>query len=152
VRVPDRSVPDRSVPADQRAAMLLVVADDGRLLMHLRDDRPDVIHPGCWAGFGGAVEGDETVEEAVRREMLEETGVAVADPIFLIDSVDVEGSGKLVALFYVVGGITVDDIDLHEGAGVGLHTVDELADLRVSPFIRRAIHADLVPALARRAG
>jgi ADP-ribose pyrophosphatase YjhB (NUDIX family) len=43
--------------------MLLIVTDDGRLLLHHRDDKPGIAHPGCWAGFGGAVEEGESVEE-----------------------------------------------------------------------------------------
>jgi 8-oxo-dGTP diphosphatase len=55
----------------RKAAMLLIVTDSG-LLMHLRDGKPGIPNPGCWAGFGGAVEGGETVEQALHRELLEE--------------------------------------------------------------------------------
>jgi hypothetical protein len=46
-----------------------------------------------------------------------------------------------------VGGITLEDIDLQEGAGVGIHSLDDLEHLRMSPFVRRAIDNHLVPAL-----
>jgi hypothetical protein len=36
--------------------MLLTVTDDGKLLLHHRDDKPHIAHPGYWAGFAGAVE------------------------------------------------------------------------------------------------
>lgn len=62
-------------PAHAQSVMLLVVTDDGRLLLHLRDDIPGILHPGCWAGFGGRAEGNESIEEALRREVLEETGI-----------------------------------------------------------------------------
>ncbi|HMD93047.1 MAG TPA: NUDIX domain-containing protein [Trebonia sp.] len=68
-----------------------------------RDDKPGIANPGCWAGFGGAVEDGETVEEALRREVAEETGLVITDPVFLTDAVDYEGDGRLVSLFYVVG-------------------------------------------------
>lgn len=82
--------------------MLLIVTDGG-LLMHHRDDKPGIANPGCWAGFGGAVEYGETVVEAVRREVREETGLMISDPVFLTDAVDYEGDGRLVSLFYVAG-------------------------------------------------
>ena len=41
--------------------MLLIVTESG-LLMHHRDDKPGIANPGCWAGFGGAVEDGETIE------------------------------------------------------------------------------------------
>lgn len=90
--------------------MLLIVTDHG-LLMHHRDDKPGVVHPGCWAGFGGAVEPGETVEEALLREVTEETGLVIRDPIFLVDAVDHEGDGRLVSLFYACGAYRPEDID-----------------------------------------
>jgi len=42
--------------------MLLIVTDGG-LHMYHRDDKPEIANPGCWAGFGGAVEDGETVEK-----------------------------------------------------------------------------------------
>jgi len=122
--------------------MLLVVTSDRRLLLHHRDDIVGIPHPGCWAGFGGAVEDGETVDEALRREVQEETGIDVTDPVFLADEIDHEGDGSLVSLFYVVGGIDESDIDLREGAGVGTFSVEELTDLPLSPFVRRAIDAN----------
>jgi ADP-ribose pyrophosphatase YjhB (NUDIX family) len=50
--------------------MLLIVAGDG-LLLHHRDDKPGIAHPGRWAGFGGAVEDGETVEQASSRHCAE---------------------------------------------------------------------------------
>ncbi len=136
--------------SQRRAAMLLIVTDDGRLLLHHRDDKPGIAHPGCWAGFGGAVEEGESVDEALRREVLEETGLVITNPRLLTEAVDVEGGGRLVSLFYVVGGISPKQIDLHEGAGVGTHSLDELERLEVTPFVRRAIASHLAPLLRER--
>ncbi|HUC12923.1 MAG TPA: NUDIX domain-containing protein, partial [Acidimicrobiales bacterium] len=133
-----------------RAAMLLIVTDDGRLLLHHRDDKPGIAHPGCWAGFGGAVEEAESVEEALRREVLEETGLLIEEPSLLTEAVDVEGGGRLVSLFYVIGGISPEQIDLQEGAGVGVHSLDEIEDLQVTPFVRRAITSHLAPLIRGR--
>lgn len=129
--------------------MLLIVTDGG-LLLHHRDDKPGIANPDCWAGFGGAVEDGETVEEAVRREVQEETGLVITDPVFLTDIVDYEGDGRLVSLFYIVGNIQPNDIDLQEGAGVGFHRLEDLPRLKISPFVRRAIESDLLPAIANR--
>jgi 8-oxo-dGTP pyrophosphatase MutT (NUDIX family) len=130
--------------------MLLIVTDDGKLLLHHRDDKPGIAHPGCWAGFGGAVEEGESVDEALRREVLEETGLVITNPRLLTEAVDVEGGGRLVSLFCVVGGISPEQIDLHEGAGVGTHSLDELERLEVTPFVRRAITSHLAPLFRER--
>ena len=129
--------------------MLLIVTTNG-LLMHHRDDKPGIANPGCWAGFGGAVEDGETVEEALHREVAEETGLVITDPVFLTDALDHEGDGRLVSLFYVLGDYEPDDIDLSEGAGVAIHRVEDLPGLKITPFVRRAIETALLPAIAGR--
>lgn len=102
-------IPETEARPERRAAMLLIVTDGG-LLLHHRDDKPGIANPGCWAGFGGAVEDGETVEEALLREVTEETGLVIRDPVFLTDAVDHEGDGRLVSLFYVVGDFRPEDI------------------------------------------
>jgi 8-oxo-dGTP pyrophosphatase MutT (NUDIX family) len=131
----------------RKAAMLLIVTDSG-LLLHLRDDKPGLPHPGCWAGFGGAVEEGETTEQALHREVLEETGLEITGATFLTSETDHEGDGREVSLFYVAGGYRPEDIDLREGAGVAVHPLEDLPGLKMSPFVRRAIRSHLLPVLA----
>ena len=52
-------------------AAILVLDPSGRLLLMKRSDS------GCWGPPGGAVEPGERVEEAARRETLEETGLGI---------------------------------------------------------------------------
>lgn len=129
------------------AVMLLVVTDDDRLLLHHRDDKPTILHPDCWAGFGGAVERGETLEEALRREVHEETGLHLTDAVFLGEEIDMEGDSDRVHLFVTRGGIDTDDIELNEGAGVGVFTFSEATNLKLTPFVRRAIEDHLLPHL-----
>jgi 8-oxo-dGTP pyrophosphatase MutT (NUDIX family) len=130
-----------------RAAMLLIVTEDRKLLLHLRDDKPGIPHPGCWSGFGGALEDGESAEDAVRREVFEETGLKITAPVFLTEEADAEGDGRLVSLYYVIGGIAPGDIDLREGAGVGVHAIGDLDRLPVAPFVLRAVRSHLAPTL-----
>lgn len=50
-------------------ASVIVEDEAGRALLELRHDN------GCWGYAGGAVEPDERVEDAARRELFEETGL-----------------------------------------------------------------------------
>jgi histidine triad (HIT) family protein len=127
--------------------MLLVVTDDHKLILHQRDNNPGVVHPGCWAGFGGAVEDGETIEEALKREMREETEIDIHDPIFLTEEFDYEGDGRLISLYYIIGGVGLSDIHLHEGKGIGVFEIGELPLLTLSPFVQRAIYSRLLPQL-----
>jgi 8-oxo-dGTP pyrophosphatase MutT (NUDIX family) len=131
--------------------MLLIVTDSG-LLLHHRDHKPGIPHPGCWAGFGGAVEDGESVEQALHREVLEETGLRIEGAAFLTSEVDHEGDGRDVSLFYVTADYRPEDIDLREGAGVAVHPIENLPALKISPFVRRAIQSHLMPVLAKSRG
>jgi 8-oxo-dGTP pyrophosphatase MutT (NUDIX family) len=54
-------------------AAILVVDTENRLLLMKRSDS------GCWGPPGGSVEPGELVEEAARRETLEETGLQIGE-------------------------------------------------------------------------
>src|ERR671939_1874100 len=62
----------------QRAAGVLLIDERGWILLQLRDATG--VYPHHWGTVGGEVEGAETVEEAARRELAEETGY-VAGPL-----------------------------------------------------------------------
>ncbi len=127
--------------------MLLPVTDELELILHHRDSSPGISHPDCWAGFGGSIEVDETAEEALLREVKEETEIDIRDPIYLTEEWDREGDGSLISLYYVIGGVNLADITLHEGDGIGVFEVKDLDALRLVPFVRRAIFSELVPKL-----
>jgi hypothetical protein len=69
----------------------------------------------------------------------------IPEPRLLTEAIDVEGGGRLVSIFYITAGISPEHIDLHEGAGIGVHSLEELDDLEVTPFVRRAISSHLAP-------
>jgi ADP-ribose pyrophosphatase YjhB (NUDIX family) len=63
-------------PLLQVGASVIVVDSENRILLQLRSDNHS------WGYAGGSVELDEVVEEAAKRELLEETGL-VADSLEL---------------------------------------------------------------------
>jgi 8-oxo-dGTP pyrophosphatase MutT (NUDIX family) len=124
-------------PVDAVAALL--VLRDGRYAMQLRDDRPDIIYPGHWGCFGGAVRQGEPPHEALRRELLEELEFSLmhAEP-FASFGFDLTPAGlnRFYRVYFVVQ-ISKEDADrfvLHEGAALGLFRAEELLiHERVSP-------------------
>ena len=60
-------------------ALVLLFDRRNRLLVYLRDDKPDIPFPGRWDFFGGHVEEGESPEVALVREVKEELGVDLRD-------------------------------------------------------------------------
>ena len=60
-------------PLLQVGASVIVEDSQGRILLQQRSDNL------CWGYAGGSVELDEVVEEAAKRELLEETGLIAHD-------------------------------------------------------------------------
>ena len=93
----------------------------------------------------------ESDHDALRREMREETGVELRSARFLAELVDEvgEGGGGDVVALYRGEGVEPADIELREGAGTGVFSIEQLMEMRVSPFVRRLL-ADHGPGLLAR--
>ena len=129
--------------------MVVIVCDDGRLLLHHRDDRPDIYYPGHWAGFGGALEAGEGDEDALLREMAEETGITLRrGEASVITCVPDPEARRDVTVYLLRRTIAFEEIDLQEGQGVGLFHVSELDDLQIPPFLHDVLDAHVVPLAA----
>lgn len=70
----------------------LIFSKDGKLLMGIKDPKDGGVYADCWHIPGGGVDEGETQEQALRREMLEEVGIDVAD--CKVTLVDDQGSGE----------------------------------------------------------
>ncbi len=66
----------RTVPKHMSAGVILVDRQ-GRVLMQLRDDNPEIMFPGHWGLTGGASLPGETPEQTALREVTEETGLTL---------------------------------------------------------------------------
>jgi len=122
------------------AVAALLVLDDGRYIMQLRDDVPSIWYPGHWGLFGGGVEDGEEEVAALRRELREELEFDVREAqLFTTINYDLQpiGLGCYIRRYYEVP-VTITEwnrVVLHEGSDVRALTGDEALSLpRISPY------------------
>lgn len=81
-----------------------------RILTYLRDDKPNILHPGEWDVPGGGREGNETAFECAAREVYEEFGIVLSHESIrwnkTCPSAHIEGAQAV----FMVAEISEDDI------------------------------------------
>jgi NADH pyrophosphatase NudC (nudix superfamily) len=94
--------------ANPKACVAVVIEQDGKILLGLRADEPA---KGLWDILGGFIDAGETAEDAVHREMMEETGLQVEIMRYLGSFPDTYGPRRLPTLTFafvaVPGGGTM---------------------------------------------
>lgn len=132
------SDPVKLTAQDAVAAMLML--DDGRYVMQLRDDKRGIFYPGHWGCFGGAVNPGEPPDDALRRELKEELEFDALDyTVFTQFDFDFSplGGTKVFRIYYEVNvpAPAFERFVLHEGAGFGAFTAKSLLeDHRLVPY------------------
>jgi 8-oxo-dGTP diphosphatase len=120
----------------------LIIDEDGRYLLQLRDDVPDIWFPDHWGLFGGAIDGDEGLEEALAREMEEELGF-VPDAATYFTRFDYDASffgrpGAVLTRHYYVVSVSAEaekDFQLGEGQRFRFFEPQAILDgLRIAPY------------------
>jgi 8-oxo-dGTP pyrophosphatase MutT (NUDIX family) len=138
--LPVNFLTDRHSLRSDDAAAAIIVTEDRRYLMQLRDDIPRIFYPGHWGCFGGAISAGETPLEALQRELSEELEFAPArGEEFVRFDFDLTrlGQAQKSRTYYefVVSAERIADFVLHEGAGMRAFSATELFALpNVTPY------------------
>src|SRR5262245_25081021 len=112
--------------ARKRGASILFINSQKQVLLFLRDSRPDIPFPGCWDILGGHVESDETPEECIRREMLEEIGIDIGEPMLFREN---DMGHWTEYTFWKAADLDIAKIKLNEGQCLKWFTKDDVSEL-----------------------
>ena len=119
------------------AVKALIYDKQGRILLQLRDNKPEVLEPNRWGFFGGMVEAGETLEEALTRELEEELGNHVGSietELFRTE----ENTYEILNIIFLVRCTESDEnFCLTEGQSFGWFTLDELAALPLCSLLSK---------------
>jgi 8-oxo-dGTP diphosphatase len=115
--------PDGSRSGDAASAQpgrttvgVVLVGSSGEVLLQLRDDRPDISDPNLWVIPGGGVDPGETLEQAARREIVEETEYEIGDMVYIGSREMDRGGGSVEQQHFFVSRYDGQQaIHCHEG-------------------------------------
>jgi len=122
----------REYPAAPVIAVGAIILHQERIVLIRRDKEPS---KGRWTFPGGAVELGEPLQDAVRREALEETGlhVELGEVASVLDRVVRDEAGRvryhyIIVDYYArpVGGVLQPGSDVSDARWVGLEDLDGL--------------------------
>ncbi len=122
------------------AASIFLLTKDRRLVLQLRDDKPDIENPGRITSFGGSAEPGETPVECALRELAEETGIRAkpADLLRLGTSSKPNLRGHPTALvFFLLREVDPAALVITEGTAIELSFAEAAADSRLTETCRR---------------
>jgi len=119
---------------------VVLVNEDGHVLMQLRDDIPTIADPGCWVNPGGEIDPDETPEDGARRELLEETNYRAGTLVFAYERDLHRASGIVERQYYFLGRYDgVQRLECHEGQALHFLPPAELPSMKTSPDLGQII-------------
>lgn len=127
-------------PPDLFVASALIIAEDGRYLFQLRDDKPFLPLRNHWALFGGEVEVGEDGNTAIIREVKEELSFVASECVWFHEAIYAWSNHhrQIVRKAYYKMPVSMSDIKnmtLCEGSDMRLMTVEQLLALpNIAPW------------------
>lgn len=134
-------------------ANVLLVDPRGALLLQERDSRP-VLDPDCWGLPGGHMEPGERAGDAAARELEEETGVRLAEPLEFWADVPVfheaYGTDDVVHTYAAATKLGDADIECREGRQMRFMLPDAIAALPLTHSAQQILPRFIGSAFHRR--
>lgn len=117
----------------RESAAAILLDENGRLLMQLRDNVPNIREPGKIGLFGGRREGDESFLDCIVREIQEELGYHLPPHRFehlaRWSGPDYAAQGTIHAELFLARGVPVEKLTIAEGT-LKIVAVEELEQVR----------------------
>lgn len=117
----------------RRWAGCLIVTDEGKIALQKRENKPGIMNPGMLTTFGGELEKDESPDEGMRRELIEELEIDPKnysiEPVSQFWGVPHPAKEDVECYVYILRGVPFSDMHLHEGEAITLLTPEEAIGL-----------------------
>jgi 8-oxo-dGTP diphosphatase len=105
---------------------IIFVNDRQEVLLHLRDDKPDIPYPNMWGIPGGHISDGETPEECILREMKEELGLSLQGVRLFAAT---ERSYGREHTYWKRANLHPEEVTLSEGQGIRWFSYPEIQQM-----------------------
>ena len=116
-----------------------IIYSKGKILLQLRDEKPNIFYPGCWGLFGGNVDKNEEPVDALKRELEEEIRFQ-PKTLKLLFSWNHYKYNSILHFFLVPLSIDYEDLCLNEGQSMKLFSLEEINKLKITPSLKKNLH------------
>jgi 8-oxo-dGTP diphosphatase len=122
-----------------KTAVAIIVNLKGEFL--LQKKTMDYVHfPGKWGFFGGGIEKNESAEDAIRRELFEESGIKFNNFKLFSKKEHIINEYKYEeSVFILKFDKSISEIRLGEGSGFAFFNKDELSSIDLFSEARKII-------------
>ena len=120
----------------RKGCSIIFVDDQNRILLLLRDDKPDIPYPNMWDVPGGHVDSEETPGDCIIREMKEEMELQLTE--FSLFSI-MEFDDRIEYVFWKKENLVISEICLHEGQRIEWFTEDRVKKTRLAYGFNRVV-------------
>ncbi len=128
-----------STKIEARIGGVVLLRDDGAVLLQHRDDKPTITAAGLWVFPGGHCEDGESCRDGARRECLEETGYDCADlkPLIEFHYVAPENGRTYLLSFWWARYDGVSPVQCFEGQDLRFIPRAEFVGKRTPDYLAR---------------
>lgn len=111
------------LPMAVNVSTTVIINNLGQVLMMLRDNNPEIAHPGYWGLIGGHAQEGENPKITAVREIYEETGIRAQENDLLLLTV-IKTRDRIRHVFLLKGEWTDTDIVQGEGQIIRFQAID----------------------------
>jgi 8-oxo-dGTP diphosphatase len=110
---------------------VIILNDENEVLLIHRDNIPNISFPDYWDLPGGQIEGNESIEQTIRREMKEELGIDDLGDLKFYKSYQ-HNLGFTDNVFWTRLNLNLSEINLTEGQAIKYFSIDEIRKMKLA--------------------
>lgn len=131
----------RSVKNKIKRISKIILFKNDKFLLHLRDNNKGILYPNTWSLIGGELENEESAENGIKREVMEELCLDLERVSHFSTRIKRElGMPLEENIFYAELPVEIRKLHLREGKEIRMFSIDEINSLNnIRPVFRNAI-------------